>query len=410
MAHAVTWTPPTSTEIGTVLKSGLAAGISWPLAQAVTGVGDPVLAALTALVVVQVSVRASIFTALQRSAAVVLGVLVALAIGDLLALNWLTVALLVTAALGVAELILRLPPAAARQVPVSGLLVLSAAAVDPGRFAGLRALDTVVGAVVGVVVSLVLPASRLVDARQTVDRLARSLGDVLEAMGRGLAEPWTAAQTQEWRRTARAVRGRLVGQATEAVGTGRESARWNVRDRRHVEELARYEEVLPRLERTAIGASVISRGLDDHAHLPAHLPAHPPADGPGRGDDRPRNDRRHADRRHAGRTRDDRPGDDAAARCRPWATCWWPWRRRFAPSAVTCWTVRGPAAAGSGSPWPTSASSAGVACWARRAGPGWPSSGRRTRTARRRRTGRRGRASGSTTPRSSCRWTASSAT
>lgn len=278
MAHAVTWTPPTSTEIGTVVKSGLAAGISWPLAEAATGVKDPVLAALTALVVVQVSVRASIFTALQRSAAVVLGVFVALVLGDLLTINGVTVAVLVAAGLGVAQLLLRLPPAAARQVPISGLLVLTAAAVDPGSFGGLRALDTLVGAGVGVVVSVVLPASRRVDARQTVDRLARNLGDVLEAMGRGLAEPWSATQAGEWRRTARAVRGRLVDQATEAVGTGRESARWNVRDRRHVEELARYEEVLPRLERTALGASVISRGLDDYAHLATDLRSDPPAD------------------------------------------------------------------------------------------------------------------------------------
>ena len=31
--------------------------------------------------------------------------------------------------------------------------------------------------------------------------------------------------------------------------------------------LAEYETVMPRLERTAIGVSVISRGLDDHARL-----------------------------------------------------------------------------------------------------------------------------------------------
>ena len=236
-----------------MLKSGLAAGISWPIAERVTGVTDPVLAALTALVVVQVSVRASVFNALQRSAAVVLGVVAALVLGDALNLDALSVALLVTVSLAVAELVLRLPRAAARQVPVSGLLVLSTAAIDPGSYGGLRALDTVVGAVVGVIVSLVLPASRLVDSRQTLDRLAGSLGDVLEAMGPGLAEPWTPEQTREWRRTARTARERLVDQAVEAVGNGRESARWNVRDRRHTEELGRYEEVLPRLERTAIG-------------------------------------------------------------------------------------------------------------------------------------------------------------
>jgi uncharacterized membrane protein YgaE (UPF0421/DUF939 family) len=128
LANAVSWTRPTSTEIGTVAKSGLAAGLAWGVAQTVTGAPDPVLAPLTALVVVQVSVRSSIRTALQRTAAVVLGVLLALAVGDALDLNGLTVAVVVAASLGVAELVLRLPRAAARQVPVSLLVVLSAVA------------------------------------------------------------------------------------------------------------------------------------------------------------------------------------------------------------------------------------------------------------------------------------------
>jgi uncharacterized membrane protein YgaE (UPF0421/DUF939 family) len=271
LAHAVSWTTPTSTEIGVVAKSGLAAGLSWWIARVVTGVPGPALAPLTALVVVQVSVRASVRLAIQRSAAVVLGVLVALALamalGDALRLNGLTVGVLVAVSLGVAELVLRLPASAARQVPISVLVVLTAVTSSPASYGWQRALDTVIGAAVGVVVSLVLPASRLVDARQTLDRLAASLGDALESMGAGLQQPWSTDQTEEWRRRARTARDRLVRQAAEAVGNGREAARWNARDRRHVDALGRYEDVMPRLERTAIGVSVISRGLDDHARL-----------------------------------------------------------------------------------------------------------------------------------------------
>ena len=86
-------------------------------------------------------------------------------------------------------------------------------------------------------------------------------------MGSGLQQPWSIDQTEGWRRQARTTRERLVSQAVEAVGNGREAARWNVRDRRHIDVLGRYEGVMPRLERTAIGVSVISRGLDDHARL-----------------------------------------------------------------------------------------------------------------------------------------------
>jgi uncharacterized membrane protein YgaE (UPF0421/DUF939 family) len=273
VVKAVSWTRPTSTEIGVVVKSGLAAGLAWWIAGLVTGAPDPVLAPLTALVVVQVSVRSSVRAAVQRSIAVVLGVLLAVAIGDALEWNGFTVAVLVVVSLGVAELVLRLPASAARQVPISGLVVLTAASLSPESSAWRRAVDTVIGAAVGIVVSLVLPASRLVDARQTLERLGASLGDVLETMGSGLEQPWSTDQTVDWRRTARTARDRLVRQAAEAVGNSREAAQWNVRDRRNVQVLSRYEAIMPRLERTAIGVSVIARGLDDHARLAG--PAHP---------------------------------------------------------------------------------------------------------------------------------------
>jgi uncharacterized membrane protein YgaE (UPF0421/DUF939 family) len=274
LREALSWTAPTSTEIGTVAKSALAAGLAWWVASVITDVTAPVLAPLTAIVVVQVSVRASVKSALQRSAAVVLGVFLALAIGDTLGLNGLTVAVIVALSLGAAQLLLRLPAAAARQVPISVLVVLSAVASAQETSGWRRAVDTIIGAAVGVTVSLVLPASRLVDARQTLDRLASSLGSMLEVMGAGLQEPWTSTQTEDWRRQARTARERLVDQAAEALGNSKEAARWNVRDRRHIAVLGRYEEVLPRLERTAIGVSVISRGLDDHARLSG--PTHPP--------------------------------------------------------------------------------------------------------------------------------------
>ena len=248
------------------------------------------LAPLTALVVVQVSVRASVRTALARSAAVVLGVLLALALGDALSLNGFTVALLVAVSLGVAQLVLRLPPAVgapgADQRP--GRAHRRVARARRARLAAR--LDTLLGAAVGVVVSLVLPASRLVDARQTLrpagrqprrharDDGRRTAAAVVDRADRGVAPPGPHA-----------TRDRLVRQAAEAVGNSREAARWNVRDRRHIDVLGRYEDVMPRLERTAIGVSVISRGLDDHARLSGHDPPRHAGDGraAGRAGERP---------------------------------------------------------------------------------------------------------------------------
>jgi hypothetical protein len=267
VADAVSWTPPTSTEVGTVAKAALAGGLAWGLAVTFADVSAAVLATLTAVVVVQVNVRASVRTALQRSAAVVVGVLTALAIGDALSLNAFTVALLVGVSLALTQLVLRLPAAAARQVPISVLIVLTTVAANPNQPGWRRAGETVIGAAVGVVMSLALPASRLVDGRQTVQRLGDGVCEVLQSMALGLQEPWSTDQTRAWRRVSHTVRDRLVDQAREAVGDVRNAARWNIRDRRHVTELGRYEDAMPCLERTAIGVWAIARGLDDHARL-----------------------------------------------------------------------------------------------------------------------------------------------
>jgi len=216
---------------------------------------------------VRVSVHASIRSAIERSAAVVLGVLVAVAIGNTLGLNTLTVGLLTSGSLAFALLVLRLPRPAATQIPVSALVVMAALAAGEQSYAWERAFDTVLGAAVGVVVSLALPASRRDDARGAMRQLGTVISAELDAMGEGLGATWSTSQTAEWRHTARLTRQRLVEQMTEAVGNGREAAQWNIRDRAHAAELGRYEDVMPRLERTAIGVWAIARGLEDHARL-----------------------------------------------------------------------------------------------------------------------------------------------
>src|SRR4051812_32147845 len=263
------WTPPTKSEVATIGKAALAASLAWVVADAVTKTPDPVLAPLAALICVRVSAHASVWHALQRSAAVLLGVLVAVAIGDAVGLNGLTVGLLVGLSLAVAQLLLRLPRQAANQVPVSVLVVMAALATTHHSTAWDRAVNTAIGAGIGAAVSIALPASRLKSARQNLERLGSTLGEVLEAMGSGLGETWTSKLTAKWRKKAHAARDRLVSDAKDAIGSGREAAQWNIRDRPHVDELGRYEDFFPRLERTAIGVASIARGLDDDARAAA---------------------------------------------------------------------------------------------------------------------------------------------
>ena len=116
--------------------------------------------------------------------------------------------LLSSGSLAFALLVLRLPRPAANQIPVSALVVMAALAAGEQSYAGERALDTVLGAAVGVAVSLALPASRRNDARESMRRLATVIGDELDEMGEGLCSTWSTSQTAEWRHTARLTRQR----------------------------------------------------------------------------------------------------------------------------------------------------------------------------------------------------------
>lgn len=267
LREQVAWTRPPRAEVYSVLKAALAAALAWLAAVAMTDLSSPVLAPLAAMITVRISVHASMTAAIQRSVAVVIGVLAAVALGTHLSLNALSIGLLTGLTLAVAQLLLRLPRQAANQVPVSLLVVMAATSsgIDDAPWA--RTWATVIGASVGVAVSLALPASRVKDGRETLGRLSESTAHLLDAIAEALTGTWSLEQTAEWRHTARVTRQRLVGEAADAVGNSRESAHWNVRDRAHVGELSRYEEALPRLERTAIGVWTLARGLDHHATL-----------------------------------------------------------------------------------------------------------------------------------------------
>jgi uncharacterized membrane protein YgaE (UPF0421/DUF939 family) len=270
----VAWTPPTTTEVIVVFKAGLAAGISYSVAKLVTGVPNPILAPATTIVVVHATVWSSVRSAVQRSIAVAAGVIVALAIGDAVPLNGLSIAILVTFSLGISVLLLRFTGGSANQLPITLLLVLGVVSSGKTSYALGRAVDTLIGAAIGGLVSLALPASRLQDARETIARLASATAVSLQMMSDGLRRPWSQQDASEWNERAQRARYRLARQAVDAVGAGEQAAKWNHRDRRHLGQLGQYQEMASRLERVSISVSEIARGLDQTANRVSG--AHPP--------------------------------------------------------------------------------------------------------------------------------------
>ena len=153
----------------------------------------PLVAALTALLVVQATASSTMSSGVQRVLSVVAGVALAIAFSALVGLTWWSLAILVAASIVVGQL-LRLGPNLI-EVPISAMLVLGVGYAAGAQELGLsRAVETLIGAAVGVLVNVVFPpevGSRY--AGQAVQRLAEEIAALLdeaaEGMGGGPAGP-----------------------------------------------------------------------------------------------------------------------------------------------------------------------------------------------------------------------------
>lgn len=191
----------------------------------------PTFAAIAALLVVQPSINQSFVKGLERSAGVVLGVVLATGLHLLLGGSVWVVLLVVVLAILIAWA-LRLTPTSATQVGISGMLVLTAGVVTP-NYSADRILETVLGAVVALVVNaLIVPPVLLGPAHLAVARLARDTAAAFERIAIGLTEGWDHARWHEALLQARALRGQHA-RAEASLIAARESLTMNPRGGRH---------------------------------------------------------------------------------------------------------------------------------------------------------------------------------
>lgn len=185
----------------------------------------PLLAPLTALLVVQVTLFSTLTAGLQRVASVVVGVLVAVLFSSVAAFSWWSLAALIAASLLLGQL-LRLREQLL-EVPISAMLVLAVGGRE-GPAAG-RITETLVGAAVGVLYNIVLPGPvRSRSAGEAVSGFAAELRKLLEQMADDLREPATAEKAQRWLEETRRLDNR-VAQVDRALVEAEESRRLNVR-------------------------------------------------------------------------------------------------------------------------------------------------------------------------------------
>ncbi|WP_375400437.1 aromatic acid exporter family protein [uncultured Amnibacterium sp.] len=250
---------PQRTALLQVAKTGAAVALSWFIAGAALRVELPIFGAIAALLVVQPSVNQSFGRAVERSLGVIAGVLVALGLSLLFGRpGWLLLVAVLVVLLGAWAV--RLNPAAANQAAISALLVLALGATTP-QYALDRILETLIGAVIGVVINLAIaPPVLLVPAHRASARLAGELADALDRLAGAFAAtpPPGDLLTQ-----ARSLR-QGSHAAKTALQAGRDSLTFNPRRRRLDEKLRADDDLYARLEPIVTQVIGMTRTVHDH--------------------------------------------------------------------------------------------------------------------------------------------------
>ncbi|GAA0700554.1 aromatic acid exporter family protein [Kitasatospora atroaurantiaca] len=242
-------------------RSTVAAVLAYVAALWLTNSPAPLLAPLTALLVVQVTLYATLTSGVRRVVSVVAGVLIALGFTVLAGLTWWSLGLLIVSSLVLGHL-LRVDEFVP-EVAISGMLVLGVShAADT---AWDRVAETLIGAVVGILLNTLVPPPVYVqpagDAiEELASRMRRLLADISRQLPGGTSQTTATAWLEEARNLDRA-----IAQVDAELSRAEESLRLNPRVRQG--ELTRLvmRSGLDTLEICAVVLRTLCRSLTDLA-------------------------------------------------------------------------------------------------------------------------------------------------
>ncbi|HSE08257.1 MAG TPA: FUSC family protein [Nocardioidaceae bacterium] len=147
----------------------------------------PLLAPLTAMLVVQVTPVSLLASGLDRVVAVVSGVSLAVVFAAVVPLEWWSLGLLILVCITIGQA-LRLRSNLI-EVAISGMLVLGVGSLSAESAAWQRIAETLVGAAVGIAANLLFPPKvASADAGRAIDGLADSISDLLNRAADELVE------------------------------------------------------------------------------------------------------------------------------------------------------------------------------------------------------------------------------
>ncbi|WP_141576615.1 aromatic acid exporter family protein [Actinomadura sp. WMMA1423] len=222
----------------------------------------PVLAPLTAILVLQVTLFQTIRHVWQRVVSVVVGVIVAALLSSQVGFSWWSLGLAITAAL-ICGFLMRLGNYIL-EVPISAMLILS---LGTGAAATGRIVETLVGALTGLVAGILTSPVKIQTAEEALEGLsgtmARHLHDIAEAVEKR-PEPRTFGELLSQARSL----SRDVQHVDGELAQAEESIRLNPQGIGMFRAMVALRETLAALEHCGITIRGLARCLADHANEP----------------------------------------------------------------------------------------------------------------------------------------------
>jgi uncharacterized membrane protein YgaE (UPF0421/DUF939 family) len=244
-----------------VIRLTLTAVFAYLIADQLTQTNRPVLAPLTALLVVQASLFQTIRTALRRVMSVTAGVLIAVAMAAEVGFTWWVLGLLIAFTLVIGRL-LRLGDDIL-EVPISAMLIF---AVGSHAAASDRVVETLIGAGAGLIAGLLFAPLRMQPARDAVGDLAGEMAGLLNQMAADLAEVPDSATVNAWRTRARQFRGDIE-RVDDSLQRAEDSVLLNPRSLRLPAAEVSLRAGVETLEHAALTMRVLTRSVTDSSSI-----------------------------------------------------------------------------------------------------------------------------------------------
>ncbi|TDD71835.1 FUSC family protein [Actinomadura rubrisoli] len=227
---------------------------------------QPLLAPLTALLVVQYSVYETIKSSVLRVASVASGVLVAVLFASTVGFSWWSLGLAILAALTIGN-VLRLGEHVL-EVPISTMLIFALGASS--EFAAKeRVLETLVGAGTGLAATFLVPTVRVRPAEEAVQDIAERLRNLIKEIADDLSGDAVEGEAAGWQREAERLARDIVS-TDQALGAAEQSVRLNPRARRLVDAGVALRNAIETMEHFTLSLRGLTRSLADDERLGRH--------------------------------------------------------------------------------------------------------------------------------------------